>query len=827
MATTHYNKLFALTCYTLLLATALYGQEPTRLGQRFGSDGLAQVIVGEKSFYINRDGLREFDDYEDPDQHWKLLNWSSSNDTATLIVIKDGLKGLRSQGGTWILEPLYQQIEASTEGYWKVTKGGKQTFTSSTGDLLPYFEEVGYVNGRYFDVKIDGKWGLYDSKNKQLSTPATYDSFDYCSGCGHKSDYIYAQQNGKWGIIGFDNRVLVPFAYEHNHWRGMRSDAWVRSFTENGHGLAIHIPTGRKFPEWRPNDRPEILTYGELVIDKDGKYGLVDSLTNEILPPVYDAVTLPNANSSQGYFGPYAIVEKDGKKGIYASGKGIVIQPEWDDVRVYDHYFTLALDGKYGLYDCEGKELLAPVYTDIIHINDYFYSSGSDGLTIFKTQQKALFGLFFAETGVEIPTQFHEVDLHSINNDWNNELIVGEYQGEKSIFDFNGNELLPLGYAQWSTLDTASLRYLRVGRNAIWGVYDTRLKKEIIPVKYSDITLLSEGSNLILTEADNTSGGYQYGVYTLDGTELLPATYSNYGEMTDGYVLFSEDVAGGNAKVVNLHKGKTTDLPAPHAAAFQHSPLVIISTDKQTGQLYHPITQQTVGNITFTYPNSNTNASGLAWLSKFSPNGRAWVNVDGKYGLIDTTGRWLQEPLYDEALAFNERNITVGIKAYPTSDWRSQTNYMAYQFIGTDGEPITDQVYTSSHSYLMDLDYFVGDYLAIRNVDSQTGQLMVGLSDTTGNVVLPPAYDAVEAFNNGQYLLLQKDWKFGIANSEGQLLLPVKYDNLLLNRYEQESGITFPILAQKDGEWQYYKEDGTVLSVEGVGDAPWTVNTGL
>src|SRR5690606_2267480 len=124
------------------------------------------------------------------------------------------------------------------------------------------------------------------------------------------------------------------------------------------------------FPAW-PHDEPKILTYGELVIDVDGKYGLIDTLTNEVLPPVYDAITLPNANSFRGYFGPYAIVEKDGKKGIYASGKGIVIQPEWDDVRIYDDYFALSLDGKYGLYNREGKELLAPRYTNITHINDY------------------------------------------------------------------------------------------------------------------------------------------------------------------------------------------------------------------------------------------------------------------------------------------------------------------------------------------------------------------------------------------------------------------------------------------------------------------------
>ena len=529
MKSIHFNTLLALICCVPFLATNVYGQEQTRLAQRFGSDGLAQVTVNDKSFYINRDGQREFDDFQDPDQHWNLLNWGADNDSATFIVIKDGLKGLRRQDGTWVLQPLYQQIESFADTCWKVTKADKQTFASPTGDLLPYFDEVGYLNGRYFDVKIDGKWGIYDRGNKQLSTPAGYDRFDYYRVYGRKLSYIYAQRNSK--------------------------------------SLVVHIPTGKEFMA-QGNEWQQILGYGELVVATKGKYGLLDTLTNEILPAVYDAISLPNANSSQGYYGPYAIIEKDGKKGVYASGKGIVMEPKWDDIRVYDDYLALSREGKYGLYNGDGKELLTPSYTDITHINDYFYSSGSGGWPIFKTQQKAHFGLFFAESGVEIPAKFHQVYLSSLNNDsdkdWNYDLIVGEYQGEKSFFDLKGNAL--------------------------------------------------------------------------------------------------------TSKAVNAH----SDIP----------------TDEQTEQ--------------------------------------------------------------------------------------------------------------------------------------QQGQIA-----SKNNIVLPTTYDAVESFNNGQYLLLQQDGKFGIADSEGRVLLPVEFDNLLLDRLSAKHGITFPILAKKDNEWRYYKEDGSVLSVEGVGNAPWRVKTGL
>src|SRR5690606_13669182 len=127
-------------------------------------------------------------------------------------------------------------------------------------------------------------------------------------------------------------------------------------------------PTGKEF-HISAIDNLTILNGGELVVEELGKFGLVDTMCRELLPVVYDQITLPNDNHYLGYYGPYAISEKDGKKGIYASGSGIRIRPEWDGIRVYDNYFVLERDAKFGLYDQQGRELLAPVFSDITHVN--------------------------------------------------------------------------------------------------------------------------------------------------------------------------------------------------------------------------------------------------------------------------------------------------------------------------------------------------------------------------------------------------------------------------------------------------------------------------
>ncbi|GGC41657.1 hypothetical protein GCM10011386_37230 [Parapedobacter defluvii] len=808
----------------LLLAMEASGQTTTAEAERFGTDGLAHVVVSGRSFYIDTQGNRAFDAYENPDQPW-LIPADEGDSAKAYIVVRDGLKGLRSVQGKWVLPPEFEQVEFYTDDCWKLTKAGKQTFVTPKGELLPYFEEARYLDGRYFDVKTDGKWGIYDSRTQRMAVPAVYDGFDYCGGCGRKSDYVYAQQNGKWGVIDFNNNVRVPFAYEHGHWGGMRSDAWISSFSKNGKSLFVNIPTGKEFAadddEWM-----EILSGGELVVEINGKYGLIDTLCREVLPPVYARIATPNPNDYRGYYGPYAIVEKDRKKGVYESGQGIIIQPEWDEVRVYDDYFVLARDGQYGLYDRTGNALLPPGYTDITHINDYFYSSGSEGIAIFKTKQKALYGLFFAETGVEIPPGFHEIDLKSLSYGQEATRIAGEFQGEEAVFDFNGNELLPLGYEEWEPLDTASARYLMVTKQGKRGVYDTQSKNVVIPLDFDHIRPFpGAGERVLAVTSDNDDN--RYGVYALDGSEMLPPVFSAYNEVAGIAGLFSGDPEGSNAVLIDGRNGAKTTLPARYTCALENTVLVLISDDSTRARLYHPVEKRIVNDLEFAFPYSYATDNRLAYLQRFASNGLAWVQTGGLYGLIDTTGRWVRKPFYDKALDFDGKKRTVGAKAYPASDWRSSAGYVAYQFIGSDGQPLINQVYTGPNEFLMDMDYFVGNYLVIRDFDAETGGLYMGLADTVGKVILPPVYDVVEAFNGNRYFLLQKGQKFGIAGSDGRIILPVEFDNLLLNRYDKEAGITFPLLGYRSAEWKYYTENGDVLQVKGVGDKAWSVNTGF
>ncbi|SFB91853.1 WG containing repeat-containing protein [Parapedobacter composti] len=787
--------------------------------ERFNGHGFAQITAGDRTFYIDRAGKRLFDRY---------IQDIGSADTAAQplgVVTKDGRYGVLARSGGWVLPPEYQQIDTRFGAFWKVMKDGKHSlYSREEGMLLPFFDDVGYLDGRYFDVKAGTKWGVYDREAAQLAIPAKYDGFDYCGGCGRKSDYVYAQRDEKWGIMGFDGQVRVPFAYEHEHW-GMRSDEWVRSFSKNGRPVVVHIPTGREFSA-DGRDPLEILAGGELVVQVNGRYGLIDHDANEILPAEYERITVPNANDFRGYHGPYAIVEKGGRKGVYQRGKGVLIPPQWDDVNVYDDYFALAKDGRWGLYDTTGRELLAPSYTAVTHVNDYFYSSGSKGITIFKTRQKALYGLYFAETGQVVSPKFHEIDLASLTYDGPDAVVVGEHQGEQAVYDFTGRELLPLGYASWSLWDTSSLRYFVVTKAGKQGLYDAELQREIIPPAFDQLRKLPGSGPIVLT-VNGDYGDYRYGIRRMDGQEAVPAEYTVYDSVGGTFALLSGARNGGPAILIDGRRGVVTKLPARYAQSVRYPGLVLISDDSVRAQLYSPVLGKSVPNSKFAFAYAYDDRTEDALLERFSPFGLGWVRVDGRYGLLDTAGNWVTEPVYDRVLDFNAHGIAVGARYFPASDWRSQVGYVAYQFLGRDGRPLSSEVYTAPNEFLMAMDYFTGRHLVIRRVEENTGELRAGIADSTGQVLVPPKYDGVEVFNNGAYFLLSVGYKFGIADRSGQIILPVEFDNLLLNRYEKGTEITFPMLCYKNGEWQYYTDKGEVLQVEGVPSGTFTVNTGL
>lgn len=164
------------------------------------------------------------------------------------------------------------------------------------------------------------------------------------------------------------------------------------------------------------------------------------------------------------------------------------------------------------------------------------------------------------------------------------------------------------------------------------------------------------------------------------------------------------------------------------------------------------------------------------------------VEVDGLWGFIDTLGRIVIKPQYEEAGDFSEGFASVQVTDSFQRGFINHKNEMLteelFDYVGSFQE---GYAYVTRDSYYGFIDksgeivipikfedVFDFEYgLAIAGKDNK-----YGLIDTAGNWVLEPNYKDVSTFYDG-YSELEGEDGFGLADSIGRLLLEPVYEYIM------------------------------------------------
>ncbi|WP_188507042.1 WG repeat-containing protein [Parapedobacter pyrenivorans] len=802
-----------------------------RIASQFSS-GFAAVQVNGKLFYIDTLGKKAFDSIDEQDAA-KLGNEHSINEYEShrlqypeampkpvVKVWKDGSAGLLTPNGAWLLPTEYADIDVRFPEAWKVRQQGKESYYGKAGLLLPFFDEVGYLDGEHFDVRDGDRWGIYSYDAKKMVVPMVYEKFDYCGGCGRKPAYVYAQSEGKWGVVDFRGKVLIDFEYDHEHW-GMRGDEWVQSFAKDGQKLLIHIPTRSTYP-LTTDARYQFLPGSMLAYAKGGKFGIIDKNGQQCLPAEYDSIHLPNDDNYLGYSGSYTLIEKSGKKGVFRDG-AVLFQPEWDEVMVYDDFFVLTKDGKSSLWDAGKRQLVPPSFSEIMHLNDYFYSSGSKGITVFKLKDRALYGLYFTETDALVKPAYHSIELVDRDESEGEEVIECTRQGRKALYSLQGEELLPLHYHDWDPwYDSGTL--LQVQLNDKLGLYDWRQRKEVLPCAYDHLERLDK-SNYVVSEVGDY-GSRTKEIRNEKGEVLLNDQYNNVEAVGDGwYLLTADGNVGLGAQLFNSQTGTIQGMEWTYVWNLETPNLLLVSQDGQTGSLYDVAKanlldgKYDVSNYSDPYAAAEGTDTPYPLLLQFQ-HGIAAIRAGNKIGFVDSLGRQFIAPQYDAVTLFNTNGVAAVAKLRSVTDaWGRQVDRLTYRFVASSGATLSKVEYPALSAYFLDLDFFLGDYLIIRKESPEGSGVLMGLEDRHGNTILNPEYNTIDILNGGQYFLLQQGQRFGIADKGGKIVLPVKFENMLINRYALGNELIFPLLCKQPSGWMYYTREGYTLTVAGMTDS--------
>lgn len=739
----------------------------------------ARVEKVGKSFYINTDGKFIFDSIVSnyhpirkvtPTDQPGWFTIDKDKNATLLIVTKDQKLGIiNSKTGKWALSPDYEEIEPVFKRYLKVIKDGKMGYADTWGNILlpPQFDEANIMDGEnYFDVRKGKKWGVYSAKKKKMVIPPRYDEFDYCGGCGGEMKYAYASKNGKWGVIDFKNRVLLPFEYGHpGHW-GMRGDNWVTSFEQDSLPVVINLKTQKVYTK-KDYMSWEVIS-GILALQKENQYVLVNEESRQISDFEFEAVADPYDSF---HWGRYIAVKKNGKYGLVDDFGKFLIQPDtYTDlfIRGDQNYIKTYIGEKAGLLDSLGNELLPNKYQSV---NDQFMqvSVGNEkGNQLFEVKEDTLYGWFNAATKKLVSPRFSQISLTVNRDSTQTYMEVAQKIGEgyhdvlKGLYTLGGKEILPPEYDDYDFI-TQDLLEIKKGDN--YGLYSLKKQKMIIPIRYNFIFDVRKAEGILeLTTRDEKGSHYHYW---------------------------------------SLEKQQFIELPFDKAQPSGLRDLWIVSDDKNT-YLYNAEEEKIISD---SYPNTEYGNS----VGEFK-RGLAQVYKNEKYGYINKTGREVIPPKYDFASRSEKYGFIRVAKELGGGFWKDQ-------ILDSIGHKITKepQCYKDESDYGgVDYNFAASNYLFTHQYNEDYGKNMLGVMTQKGKKIIASEYDEIHLIKTNKGFIVKKGQYFGILNRQGRTLIPPVLDNIYFVKEQVFTektdiwNIRFPILCQLDEDYFYVDSSGNL-----------------
>lgn len=739
--------------------------------------GFSRVVKDSSQYYIDKNGRRAFDQIINS---FQPLDSISSERTGYINLHKNEKKlmrivetrdqkfGMANEQGDWVLKPQYDSLSFKFKRYVEVYKNDKMTYADSWGKLLlPLkFEDVGIMDGDYYDVKKDGKWGIYQASTDKIVIPFAYGGFDYCGGCGGTPDYFYAKKNGKWGVIDLNNKVLVPFKYEHHH-AGMRSDNWVTAFQKNGKNVVINISLSKAYGA--PKYTSAEIVNGRLVAKKNGKFGMINAEGKTVVDFKYDDIWDAYSRFKSG---PYLSVQKEKKYGVIDTAGNVIIPPNYKKrLWVRGDYFVFQQNDKYGLLNAKNEQILPSEYK-MIH-EDEINTAADHQKMIFELKKDGKYGFYFPKNKQLLNPKYNHIDFY--NGKRRNpfgarpvNLMQVEANEKDQLYDLRKNQLIPGDYAKFE-LQPHHKVILMQEDYGNQGLYDLQKKQLIIPQNYKAIKVFHGKTKLIKVEKDIGNYNTQAGLFDSQGNAIFPVEYTDIEKLNDSHFLLNRK--DSLFSVYSTKSQKSKPLQYDKVIKNDSTDLLTVRKDKKTflynyksGQLqlqkgYADIQQLKNGSFVMTQKDSTGNY---------------------KYGYANEKGKLIVPVKYDT----------------------KPTEYTTY-FENNDYLPL--------YKFNPKKDRFISnDYK--------------GYADLKGNVLVPPKYKKVWVESSGKGFIVQKATKengfnnFGVLNGKGKIVIPLNYTSII--RYNKPSEgrnyvkFEFPVLAKKDGMFRFVGKNGKELPLK-------------
>lgn len=644
--------------------------------------------------------------------------------------------------------PKYSRGSYMGGGYaWKCVDGNTDIYNYD-GDIvltLPY-EDIQYLDKNIFFAQNDASFALIDIKgNTIISETKKYErcsvskwgnslirvnqrNADYTDGISILYDYS--------GNIVLDNLDTIGSFYDYN------KNTYTYYVQRNGKYALIdmdaHLITDLEY------DSIEKTSEGTIRLTKDGKYGVADMGGNVIIPCEYDSIEQFKSTSNIAIANCYK-VSKDGMYGLINSKTNTLIVPiEYDYVLTYDNTGAIIQCAKGPgpfFCPCDYRSLDG----DIIYQNESDYPA---------TVKKIGDDYYQTPEGIKDKYGTYILDI-ATNPAWmlddNNIFIplIG-YPPEMMILNIEKNELEWLPYNDYNNLGEIGIVSVS-NDEGLWGCIDAN-QNTIIPFEYEYISPIS--NNTFLSIQKNGKSG----IADYDGNILIPCEYD---------MLYAEYFWGSYSKykIEGTKDGKTY-----YGWIDENNKLVVPCEYESISKTLRGYEVKKDGKYGFIDLNGKTlfepEYDDTYYQFPFLDENHIGFIKDGKYGILQTnTGKTLPA-IYDMVRSCGENRFLVSLNG-------------KYGIINGEGDVLLpleydyegNRIYTHEYnnSYFCDMD---------KDTDGDGNADVFGLADCNGNIIFDCEYSTVPYWDNGLFVVCDKNGLWGLARYEEKRPVEVSATNV-------------------------------------------------
>lgn len=423
--------------------------------------------------------------------------------------------------------------------------------------------------------------------------------------------YFPMYSNGKWGIINSNGDTIIEPQYEEmpvvpNNSQPIFICTYDVNYENGTYKTKVineknnTIITGYdniKFIDYLDENGKLVFIENVLVVEKDGKFGLIDLKNKNLLNIEYDEISMLNGVDNS------LIIKKGDNVGLCDYNGSIIINTEYKEIKAIGNtykngYITVNKEGLYGIIDFNKSVIFENKYLDIKPI----YSSNKYAVKIDEGYR-----VINKDGEILLDKKFEDV------KDINGENIIFKENGKYGVTTTYLENKLEAKYEDLSFLDNN--RYI-AKNGGLYGIIDVNSELQI-EFKYINMKYEKTSGIVIAETKDN-----KYDLY--DSTMTLKLTV-NQIELKDEYMLA---VIGEDEKYYNF-KFEEKD-----------SKSVLSSNDI--------FAEEKDGKYGFVSSNGSVVVEcKYDEVTEINQYGYAGIKQNGVWGVINAKGRIILEPTYN------------------------------------------------------------------------------------------------------------------------------------------------------------------------------------